>query len=243
MFRTIIWFSHFAVSLALKAFNMPKVKHLEKQGKFEEREAYIYKVTSKWAMSQLKYSGSNVIVHGEENIPKDIPVVFISNHQGNFDIPILMSYLNKPIGFIAKIETLKIPMVRTWMKYIHCVFMDRSSLRKSAAAIIEGVKIIEDGNSLVIFPEGTRSKGGPVGEFKAGSFKLATKSKAPIVPITINGSYKIMEANKNIIKASTVEIFIHKPIETKELSKNEQENLPDLVKAVICSMLPTPSEI
>jgi len=115
--------------------------------------------------------------------------------------------------------------------------MDRSNLRKSAAAIIEGVKIIKAGHSLVIFPEGTRSKGGPLGEFKAGSFKLATKSNAPIVPITINGSYKLMEANNNRIKAANVELFIHPPIETKNLSKEEQEKLPTVVKEIIASKL------
>ena len=237
MLRTIIWFGHFSLSLLTKIGAMYKVKSLDKQGKIEEKEAYIHKVTSKWAMSQLKYSGAKVSVYGKENIPDNIPVVFISNHQGNFDIPLLMSYIDKPKGFIAKIETLKIPLVRTWMQYIHCVFMDRSNLRKSAAAIIEGVKIIKDGHSLVIFPEGTRSKGGPLGEFKAGSFKLATKSKVPIIPITINGSYRLMEANNNKIKAANVELFIHPQIETKNLSKEEQENLPDMVKEIIASKI------
>ncbi|GAA0766645.1 lysophospholipid acyltransferase family protein [Clostridium subterminale] len=238
MLRTIIWFGHFAISLLTKIGPMYKVNSLEKQGRIEEKETYIHKVTSKWAMSQLKYSGATVSVYGKGNIPNNIPVVFISNHQGNFDIPLLMSYINKPKGFIAKIETLKIPLVRTWMRYIHCVFMDRSNLRKSASAIIEGVKIIKEGHSLVIFPEGTRSKGGPLGEFKSGSFKLATKSNAPIVPITIKGSYKLMEANNNRIKAANVELFIHPPIETKNLSKEEQEKLPDMVKEIIASKLP-----
>lgn len=237
MLRTIVWFGHFALSLISKIFPMWKVNSLEKQGKIKDKEAYIHKVTSKWALSQLKYSGAEVKVYGQENIPKDIPVVFISNHQGNFDIPLLMSYIDKPKGFIAKIETLKIPIVRTWMTYIHCVFMDRSNLRKSATAIIEGVKLIKEGHSLVIFPEGTRSKGGPLGEFKAGSFKLATKSKAPIIPITINGTYKLMEANGNKIKPATVEVYIHPLIETANLSKEEQDTLPDVIKGIIAAKL------
>ena len=237
MFRTIIWFSHFALSLATKIFPMWKVSSLEKQGKLKEKDAYVHKVSTKWAKSQLKYSGATVEVRGQENVPKDVPVVFIANHQGNFDIPLLMSYIEKPKGFIAKIETLKIPVVRTWMKYLHCVFMDRSNLRKSASAIIEGVKIIKEGHSLVIFPEGTRSKGGPLGEFKPGSFKLATKSKAPIVPITINGSYKLMEANGNKIKPALVELIIHPPIETANLNKEQQEELPKVVKDIIASKL------
>ena len=90
MLRTIIWFGHFALSLLTKIGAMYKVKSLDKQGKIEEKEAYIHKVTSKWAMSQLKYSGAKVSVYGKENIPDNIPVVFISNHQGNFDIPLLI---------------------------------------------------------------------------------------------------------------------------------------------------------
>ncbi len=239
MIRTITWYIHFAWSLLMTIPSIYKVKSLENKGMIKEKEEFVSKFTSKWALSQLKAAGAQVKVFGEENIPRDIPVVFISNHQGNFDIPILMSKINKPKGFIAKIETKKIPVVRDWMEYIHCVFMDRSNLRKSAASIIEGVKIIKEGHSLIIFPEGTRSKGGPLGEFKAGSFKLATKSKAPIVPITINGSYKLMEGNDNKIKPASVEIYVHPAIETKNLTKEEEDALPNRVVNIIKSKLPS----
>ena len=120
---------------------------------------------------------------------------------------------------------------------MNCVFMDRSNIRKSAEAIVEGVNIIKSGYSLVIFPEGTRSKSNLIGEFKAGSFKLATKSKAPIVPVSIKDSYKLMEANGNKIKPADVEIHIHPAIETKNLTKEEMEALPEKVKSIIGSKL------
>ena len=115
--------------------------------------------------------------------------------------------------------------------------MDRSSLKKSAAAIIEGVNILKNGYSLVIFPEGTRSKGGPMCEFKAGSFKLATKAKVPIVPVTINGSYKLMEANNNMIKPAEVDLYIHPMIETYNLTKEEEKQLHTVVENIIKSKL------
>ena len=90
---------------------------------------------------------------------------------------------------------------------------------------------------MVIFPEGTRSKGDEMGEFKAGSFKLATKAKVPIIPVTIKGSYKLMEANGNKIKPDMVEIFIHPEIPTADLSKEELSNLPEKVKSIIGSKL------
>ncbi|WP_291578572.1 lysophospholipid acyltransferase family protein [Clostridium sp. UBA6640] len=238
MLRTIAWYTHFATSLFGKVPQMYKVKSLEKQGKIEDKIDYVHKVTSKWAMSHVKMSGAKVTVIGQENIPEHIPVVFMSNHQSNFDIALFMSYVDKPKGYIAKVEMEKVPLIRTWMKYMNCVFMDRSNLRKSAQAIIEGVQILKEGHSLVIFPEGTRSKSDIIGEFKAGSFKLATKAKVPIVPVTIQGSYKLMEQNGNRIKPADVKMIIHPMIETAELTKEELDNLPAEVKQIIGSKLP-----
>ena len=161
----------------------------------------------------------------------------MSNHQSNFDIPLFLVYVEKHKGFVAKTELKKIPILRTWMEHINCVFMDRNDLRQSVKTIIEGIKVIKEGHSLVIFPEGTRSKGGPMGEFKAGSFKLATKPKAPIVPVTIKNSSKIMEQNGNKIKPADVEIYIHPMVETVNLSKQEVDALPDQVKTIIASKL------
>lgn len=156
---------------------MIRTKTLTKKGLNEERDKLVYKNTTSWARTLLKIAGVKVTVHGVENIPKDTNVLYIGNHQGNFDIPIYMSEIPGLKGFVSKIEVKKIPGVRTWMEYMYCVFMDRSSLRKSSEAIIEGIKILKKGHSLVIFPEGTRSKGDNMGEFKAGSFKPCNKIK------------------------------------------------------------------
>ncbi|WP_027631709.1 lysophospholipid acyltransferase family protein [Clostridium hydrogeniformans] len=238
MLRTIAWYTHFATSLIGKIPGIYKVKSLDKKGLTKEKEEYVHKVTSKWAMSHIKLSGAKINVFGAENIPKDIPVLFVSNHQSNFDIAIFMSYIDKPKGYISKIEMQKVPILKTWMEYMNCIFMDRNNLRKSASAIIDGVKILKSGYSLVIFPEGTRSKGDNIGDFKAGSFKLATKSKVPIVPVTIDGSYKLMEANGNKIKPGEVNVYIHPMVETKDLTKEDETLLPNKVKEIIKSKLP-----
>ncbi|MFQ9977760.1 lysophospholipid acyltransferase family protein [Clostridium cadaveris] len=237
MIRTIIWYFTFVVSLILTSPFILRAKYLDKKGLIEKRDSYSNAVTANWAKIQLKVSGAKINVHGLENIPKDIPVLFISNHQSNFDINLFMSLIDKPKGYISKIEMKKIPIISTWMKYIHCVFMDRSSLKKSAAAIIEGVNILKNGYSLVIFPEGTRSKGDAMGEFKAGSFKLATKAKVPIVPVTIKGSYKLMEANNNRIRPAEVDLYIHPMIETSTLTKEEEKQLHTTVENIIKSKL------
>ena len=237
MIRSIAWYTHFATSLMATIPKLKRAKSLESQGKEEEKAKYVHEVTTKWANSQLKLSGSKVTVYGEENIPGDIPVVFMSNHQSNFDIPLLMVHIDKFKGFVAKVELKKLPVVREWMELINCVFMDRDDMRQSVKTIIEGIKLIKEGTSMVIFPEGTRGKGGPMGDFKVGSFKLATKPRVPIVPITIKGSYKLMEQNGNRIKPAEVEIYIHPMIETAKLTKEELEQLPNKVKTIISSKL------
>ena len=117
-------------------------------------------------------------------------------------------------------------------------FMDRNDMKQSAQTIIDGIKQLKAGINMVIFPEGTRSKGAPVGEFKAGSFKLATKSKAPIVPVTIDGTYKVMEGNKNKIKPAEINLIIHEPIYTDKLTKEEIAELPEKVRSIIVADLP-----
>lgn len=240
MLRSIAWYVVFFMGLLRSIPSMIKTKRFDEKDMAEEKERLTFKATSAWANSLLKVAGVRVNVHGLENLPKDQNVLFIGNHQGNFDIPIYISKIPVPKGFVSKIEVKKIPGVSTWMEYMNCVFMDRSNLRKAGEAIIQGVKVLKNGHSLVIFPEGTRSKGDKMGEFKAGSFKLATKSKVPIVPVTMSGSYKIMESNKRkwIIKPANVDLYIHPAIETTNLTKEEQDILPKKVYEIVKSKLP-----
>ncbi|WP_242854319.1 lysophospholipid acyltransferase family protein [Oxobacter pfennigii] len=210
---------------------------LNKNNKIKERDSFVYGVAGRWARFLVKMTGSTVKVIGEENIPHNSPVVFIGNHQGNFDIPIYLGYINKPKAFISKIEIKKIPFISTWMKYMNCIFMERDDVRQSLKAINEGVEYIKQGYSYVIFPEGSRSKGDNINEFKTGSFKLALKAEVPIVPVTMKGSYKIMEKNGFFITPAYIEVIISPAIETAGMSKEDARNIQDKVKNIISSNL------
>lgn len=238
MLRSILFYPGVILSLIISPIGLIKIKYLEIKGKDKERTAAIYKITHAWAKYVMWLSGARLKVYGKENVPKDEAVLFVSNHQSNFDIPLIMSTIDVPKGFIAKKELEKWPIISMWMRYINCVFMDRGNIRKSAEAIVQGIQILKSGYSMVIFPEGTRSKGKPVAEFKAGSFKLALKSKVKIVPVTINGSYKLLDANGGKIKSSDVEVYIHEPIDVTKLSKEEIAELHNKVRDVIVSKLP-----
>jgi 1-acyl-sn-glycerol-3-phosphate acyltransferase len=233
MIRTIFFYPYLIISLLICSIFTIKIKFLTSKGYIQKRKEYIHTVTSTWAKLIIKMAGAKVNIIGLENLPKDETVLFVSNHQSNFDIPLLLSTIDVPKGFIAKKELENWPIISTWMKYINCIFMDRDNLRKSATSIVDGINLLKSGYSMVIFPEGTRSKGQPVGEFKSGSFKLATKSKCLIVPLTINGTYKLLEANNNLIKGANIELVIHTPIDVTKLGKDELENLPETVHSII----------
>lgn len=237
MLRTLVWFGYFWLYLIVIVPSYLKVNSLAKAGKIKERDKLVQAIAAKWAKRLLNCAGAKVKVIGAENIPADRAVLFVSNHQGNFDIPILLGCVAKPKAFIAKAELLKIPFIAQWMQQMNCLFMDRHDMRQSLRVMNEAVELLKQGYSMVIFPEGTRSKGNPMGEFKAGGLRIAVKANVPIVPVTIKGSYKLMEQNGFIIKPGQVELVISEPIETAGLTKNEINKLHETVRSIIAGKL------
>ena len=195
----------------------------DKAGDIQNRDKVVFDIVPQWARFVIeKVTKATVEVSGSEKIPRDRAVVFIGNHQGNMDIPVLFGFIDKPMTFVAKAELAKIPLLSDWMKLLQCTFLERKSPRKSIQAIHDAAEGVKKGYSQVIFPEGTRSKGGQHHEFKAGSFKLAFLSEAPIVPVTIDGTWRIYEGQKRIKLGQHVKLTIHDPIETAGLSKEAQ---------------------
>lgn len=172
---------------------------------------YSHLFTTIWGKAMILTTGSKVRVLGLENIAKVERICFVSNHQSLFDIPLLLGWLDRQPGFIAKKELKKFPILNGWIKAIHSAYIDRSNPRSAIDSINKGIDTIKSGHALVIFPEGTRSKDGKIAEFKAGSLRLATKSNAVIQPVTIIGTRHMYEAQKHI-KKSYLTLVIHKPI-------------------------------
>lgn len=234
MLRTIIWFIFFWVKLVLYLPSYYKAKRMSDP---VLRGTYADEKAREWMGDLLKLAGCRVTVKGLENVPKDRAVLFVANHQSNFDIPLMITKLPGKKGFIAKIETLKMPFVSEWMKFMNCVFMDRSDLRKQVKSISEGVSILKSGHSMVLFPEGTRSPNGELLEFKPGGMKLATKSGAPIVPVTINHSMNLMKKGTMKITPADVVIIISEPIEMTDEMNRETVKLAEDVKSIIAASL------
>ncbi|ENZ04001.1 lysophospholipid acyltransferase family protein [Clostridium thermobutyricum] len=238
MLRTIIFYPCVVMTLVLSFIPSFRYRFVDSKPSNKKFNLSVYRISSAWARLMMRLSGARITVTGEEYLKEGETYLFVSNHQSNFDIPLLLSAIRCPKGFIAKKELGNIPILTFWMKKIHCVFMDRDNIRKSAEAIVKGIQILKAGHSMVIFPEGTRSKGGPVKEFKAGSFKLALKSKVKIIPVTIDGSYKLLDANGGKIKAADVAVTLHEPIDVTTLSKEEIADLHNTVRDIVVSDLP-----
>lgn len=236
MIRTIIAVILFFAYLLFLAPLLLWTRYLDRKGRIADRDRIVTREVGKWARFVVKLAGGTVDVRGEEHIPEDTPVVFIGNHQSYFDIPILLGFVDKRKAFISKIEILAVPGLAGWMKLMQCTFLDRKNMRQSVRAMREAVQTVRDGHPLVIFPEGTRSRGNTVGEFKAGSFKLALQAGVPIVPFTLDGSWRLFE-EKGKIQNSHVRLTIHPPIPTADLSREEAAALPAKVRDVVISAM------
>lgn len=189
----------------------------------------------KWAFNCIiRSTGAKVIVIGEENVPKDTAVLYVSNHLSYFDI--LLTYVRVPrlTGYISKKEVEKVPFLRVWMRYLHCLFLDRDNIKEGLKTILAAVELVKSGISVTIFPEGTRNKNHDgLLPFHDGSFKIAEKGGVPVVPITIVNSSAIFEDHMPIIKKATVIIEYGKPVYLSDLDKETKKRVGSYFRSII----------
>ncbi|MDR0557293.1 MAG: 1-acyl-sn-glycerol-3-phosphate acyltransferase [Treponema sp.] len=197
----------------------------------------MYKVAQIWAKLLIVLTGCKLTVKGREHIPQQGGVCFVSNHGSIFDIALILAYAGRPFGFIAKKELIWLPCINMWITLLGGFFLDRKNIRKALDIINKGVKNIQKGGAMIIFPEGRRSRGQGLLPFKAGAFKLATQSNAIIVPAAIAGSYDIFEKTGRIQTASIGLVFAP-PIAIADIPREDRkQHLADRVHAVIADAL------
>lgn len=178
-------------------------------------------------------AGAKVIVLGRENIPEGA-VLYVGNHRSYFDIILTYSHFPGTTGYVAKKEMLKCPLLRDWMKNIHCLFLDRENIKEGLKTILTGVEEVKNGVSLCIFPEGTRNKeNGILLPFHEGSFKIAEKGGVPVVPMTIVNSAGVFEDHMPRVKPATVIIEFSPAIRLEELDRSDRKNLGSYVRNLI----------
>ncbi|MCR5732623.1 MAG: 1-acyl-sn-glycerol-3-phosphate acyltransferase [Sphaerochaetaceae bacterium] len=177
--------------------------------------------------------GGRLHVKGKEQLDlKNKCYCYFANHQGIMDIVAMLYPFGIRTGFIGKKEIKKVPVVNAFFIGLGSVFLDRKNPRESIKAILKGSEYLKNGHSMSIYPEGTRSKDGKIHEFKAGSFKMATRVGATVVPVCIKGTRKLFEDAKDL-KIHDIYLSYLKPIETKGMSEEELKALPSVVENAI----------
>ena len=223
------WCVYSLIQIGQKGRNIDRYR---KKGELEKEREEILATADIWGNSAAKRFKVNIIKEGLENIPEG-PVLFVSNHQSYIDIVVILAtFTMHQTGFVAKEDLQNIPIFGKWIGRIRSVFLQRDDARAAVEVFKSGEQYIRDGFSLVVFPEGTRSRCEEMGPFRKGSLRLATKTGVPVVPITLSNDWKVYEEHGFMCPAD-VRICVHPPIDTSSLSKAEIADLSDNVEAII----------
>ena len=205
--------------------NIPEFKRLREIGDVVAEQDLILKESGIWAEETSKILGINYEIVGEENIPHEGPVFVYANHQSLADI-LAIYYLFRnhfQIGFISKDEWRKLGPLASAIEYTRSLFLVRDSSREAIKLIGEAKELLAQGFSLAIFPEGTRSQRHEMGEFKTASFKFAEKGNVPILPITLDGGYKVFEETGSFKTGQTIKIIVHPLFHIEAMDKSEKK--------------------
>ena len=203
-------------------------------------EERLHASARQWARGCLWLGGVRLTVEGVENLPPHGPAVYLSNHQGNFDIPLLFAALPVQFRWLAKAELFRIPLFGLTMRIAGYIPVERKDRRLAIQSMNKAAQQVAAGTSIMIFPEGTRSPDGTLLPFKKGGFVLALQAQAPIVPIAIEGSAALMLKRSWLIRSGEVRLHIFPAIPTAGLGMTDRDKLMTEVEACIAAVLAPP---
>jgi 1-acyl-sn-glycerol-3-phosphate acyltransferase len=178
-----------------------------------------------------------VKVRGREHIDAGQSYVFVSNHQGAFDIFLIYGFLGAPIKWVMKAGLKKIPFVGRACRAAGFIFVDHSTPQAAARSVRDAERALQKGASVVVFPEGSRTRTGKMSRFKKGAFQMATDLSLPVIPITLNGPYKILPIGSLKMKPHRMEMIIHPPVATGSIDSRELQQLAGHTHQIIASAL------
>jgi 1-acyl-sn-glycerol-3-phosphate acyltransferase len=190
----------------------------------------VHRVARAWGRSILAVSGVRVRVTGGQRIDPAAAFIFMSNHQSNFDIPVLLGHLPAPFRWLAKAELFRIPIFGRAMRGAGYIPIDRSDRPAAIASLRQAAEAVRGGAAVMIFPEGTRSPDGTLKPFKKGGFVMAIEAGVPIVPVALRGTFDIMPKNRLLIRPREVAMVIGAPIATSGYRIHSKEALMNEVR-------------
>lgn len=202
--------------------------------RFHPRTSQVAPIMRFWARLFLLVTGTRVDVEGLERLDPTASYVFSGNHISNIDIPVMIGRLPVSVRFLAKAELFRVPVLGGAMRAIHIVETDREAGPMAHREINRQVgQVVAEGLSLVIYPEGTRSKNAELMPFKKGAFRIAIDNSLPMVPVTIAGSDRVWKPAEKLIFGGKVRLVIHDPIPTADLAITDIPALRDRLRGVV----------
>lgn len=193
-----------------------------------------FALAKSWSKSILLFSGIKVSVEGRDKIDNQESYIFISNHSSHFDIPVLLSSLSDMVSLVYKQELEKVPVFGYALAKSPHISINRTHPKKAIESINNAVKKLDAGVSVLIFPEGTRSKDGTIGDFKRGAFMVASRSGKPIIPVTVSGTFPLLPKDKFDILGGSVTVKIHDIIDNYKIDNPaDEKKLMQRIKNII----------
>ncbi|MGA6924621.1 MAG: lysophospholipid acyltransferase family protein [Desulfosarcina sp.] len=186
-----------------------------------------------WANSILWVSRAKITVTGTEKLNPGQSYIYMPNHQSNADIPLLLGRLPVQFRWLAKEELFKIPIFGRAMRGVGYISIDRSNRKSAFASLERAARTIRNGTSVLIFPEGTRSRDGNILPFKKGGFVLSVDAGVPIVPIIIRGTGSIIPKGHFMIRPAPVSMRILDPVETAGYTRKTKDQLLDRIRSIL----------
>ncbi len=196
----------------------------------------IYRTGVRGARMALWLAGVQLEVQGRDRIPRGRPAVFMANHQSNCDPAALLAVLPNVLVLVKK-EFFRVPIMGTAMRLVGFIRVDRKNREQALEAVERGVLALEAGKSFLVYPEGTRSPDGRLQRFKKGVFVMAVKAGAPIVPISVSGSNKIMPKGKFVMRPGRVRITFQDSVATEGLTIEDRDIIIERVRQAILTGL------
>lgn len=189
------------------------------RGQFARAHALIHHIAHPFAKSICFLAGAKIEIRGLEHIPQEGPVLLIGNHQSYFDIPVLVAAVPRSVGFVAKDNLAGVPLLAGWTLALPSVFIPRGESRKALETVLEAAQILKnEDHALVLFPEGTRTNDGTVAPYKAGGFKIGTRSGASIIPFVIDGNWRLMPRTTKTFCPGKVTVTFFAPLNADKRS-------------------------
>jgi 1-acyl-sn-glycerol-3-phosphate acyltransferase len=197
----------------------------------DRRDGLAFRWFRAWSRAVLGFIGVRVTVDGAQALAPGIPYVFVSNHASLIDIPVLVYTLPAHLRFMAKRELMRVPFIGWWLRHDRHLPVDRGDPRAAMRSLIEGAEAVRrHGLSVLLFPEGSRSRAG-IQPFKDGAALLAIKASVPLVPVAVRGTDRILPAKSSYLRGGDVHVQIGEPIPTAGLAVKDRRRITELIEA------------